>query len=66
MLGPKVLEYTFEAINIINIEHCPTWKHNLTRKEKQALKELASNKNLIINKADKGSTVVVRSRTDYQ
>ena len=54
-LGSKVLEDAFEAIrlNITNMEQCPTRKHNLTRKEKQALNELASNKNLIINKVDR-------------
>ena len=66
-LGPKVLEDAFKAIrvDITNIEQCSTQKHNPTRKEKQALKELASNKNIIINKADKRSTIVVRSCTDY-
>ena len=66
-LGPKVLEDAFEAIrlDITDMEQCSTRKYNLTRNEKQALKELASNKNLIINKADKGSTIVVRSRTNY-
>ena len=38
---------------------------NLTRKERLALKELIQNPHLVINKADKGSTVVVEDRTDY-
>ena len=36
----------------------------MTRKERKALKELI-NPTLIINKADKGSTVVVKDRCDY-
>lgn len=40
-------------------------KHNLTRKERLALNELINNPTLIINKADKGSTVVVQDRCDY-
>ena len=66
-LGPKALEDAFEAarIEMAQIEQCPTLKHNLTRNERSALKELTSNTDLVINKADKGSTIVVRHRTDY-
>ena len=35
---------------------------NLTRKERLALTELTHNRNLIINKADKGTTIVVEDR----
>ena len=38
---------------------------NMTRKERKALNELINNPTLIINKADKGSTVVVQDRCDY-
>ena len=67
LLGPKALEDAILAMKneITNIEQHPTSKHNLTRKERQALKELVDNHTLIINKADKGSTIVVRNRTDY-
>ena len=66
-LGPKALEDAFEAARIekAQIEQCPTLKHNLTRNERSALKELTSNTDLVINKADKGSTIGVRHRTDY-
>ena len=41
-------------------------KHdNLTRKERKALNELIHNPHLVINKADKGNTVVVKNRQDY-
>ena len=40
-------------------------KPNLTRKERKALNELASNYNLIIAQADKGSTMTMRHRTNY-
>ena len=38
---------------------------NLTRREREALKQLTDNPTLIINKADKGSTIVVQDRSDY-
>ena len=38
---------------------------NLTRKERLALKELIQNPHIIINKADKGSTIVVEDRDEY-
>ena len=68
ILGPSVaLEEAFEE-TILEINHVkpnPTTKHNLTRKERLALRELATNPNLVINEADKGSTIVVRHRDDY-
>ena len=39
--------------------------HNITRTEKQALKDLSSNANIVIKKADKSATVVIQNRTDY-
>lgn len=38
---------------------------NLTPSERKVLRELKNDKDLIINKADKGSTIVVQNRTDY-
>lgn len=38
---------------------------NLTRKERIALRELIQNKHIVINKADKGSTIVVEDRDEY-
>ena len=44
----------------------PTLEHNgLTRNERLTLKELASNHDLIINKANKGSKIVIKDRSDY-
>lgn len=40
-------------------------RDNLTKQERIALKNLINNDQIIINKADKGSTVVVLSTTDY-
>ena len=39
--------------------------YNLTLKERKALWELKCNSDLVINKADKGSTIVVQDRADY-
>ena len=41
-----------------------TVKDNLSRRQREALHKLQRNKN-IINKADKGSTIVIRNLTDY-
>ena len=38
---------------------------NLTPSERKAVWEVKNDKDLIINKADKGSTIVVQNRTDY-
>ena len=38
---------------------------NLTREERNALKELRDNDNIIIKKADKGSSIVVMNKDDY-
>jgi hypothetical protein len=40
-------------------------KNNLDRKELFAIKKLASNQDIIIKPADKGSAVVVMNKTDY-
>ena len=51
--------------DIANMIQDPMNKPNLTRNERLALKELTSNNDIIINKADKGSTIVVRNKKDY-
>ena len=40
-------------------------KPNLTREQRLGLKQLVDNPEIIIKKADKGSTVVVMNTTDY-
>ena len=64
--SPK-LEGVLEAMKI-EISQIPTTDnlpHNLSRSELKALRELKCDKDLIINKADKGSTIVVQHRADY-
>ena len=39
--------------------------YNLSKEERKALMELKGFTDLVINKADKGSTIVVQNRTDY-
>ena len=41
------------------------YKNNIDLMERQALKELLENKNIIIKPADKGSAVVIMNRLDY-
>ena len=50
-------------MEIINEQkHKQNKSDNLTRQERQALNQLINNPTLIINKADKGSTIVVQDR----
>ena len=61
------LEGVLEAMKI-EISQIPITDNlppNLSRSERKALRELKCDKDLIINKADKGSTIVVQNRTDY-
>ena len=39
--------------------------YNLSSSERKALQELKCDTDLMIDKADKGSTIVVQSRADY-
>ena len=41
-------------------------KQNLTGGEKTALKDLKSDETVLVTKADKGNSIVVMNRTDYQ
>ena len=52
-------------IEISEISTTDNIPHNLSPKECKALRELKGNTDLVINKADKGSTIVVQKRTDY-
>ena len=61
------LEGVLEEIKL-EISHIPTADkipYNLSREERKALRELKGFTDLVINKADKGSTIVVQNRTDY-
>lgn len=42
-----------------------TTSHNLSHLERQAINELASNEDLIIKSADKGSGIVIEDRDKY-
>lgn len=51
---------------MLNVDkHKQNKQDNLTRKERIALKDLIKNPHIVINKADKGSTIVVEDREDY-
>jgi len=39
--------------------------YNLSSEERKALRELKCNTDLVLNKADKGSTIVVQNKADY-
>ena len=61
------LEGVLEAmkVEISNIPTTDNISHNLSRNERKALRELMCDKDLIFNKANKGSTIVVQNRADY-
>ena len=67
-LGLNPLEDTFHRIKCeiaeLNHNSIPP-KHNLTRKEHLALKELTENHDIICKRADKGSTITVVHKSDY-
>ena len=46
-------------------KHKQNKSDNITRQERQALNQLTNNPMLMINKADKGSTIVVQDRSEY-
>ena len=51
---------------MLNTDQYKQNKHNnLTRKERFALRDLINNPQIIINKVDKGSTIVVEDRDEY-
>ena len=61
------LEGILETIRV-ELSQIPTTNslpHNLSLSDRKALRELKCNSDLIINKADKGSTIVVQDRSDY-
>ena len=51
-------------LELLNITTTTT-PHNLSPEERKALRELKHNTDLVINKADKGSTIVVQAKADY-
>ena len=61
------LEGVLEAmkVEISNIQTTDKISFNLSRNERRALRELICDNDLVINKADKGSTIVVQNRADY-
>ena len=51
----------FECLN----SYDPKLEQNLTKDEYKALKSLIKNENIIIQKSDKGNSVVILNKTDY-
>lgn len=43
----------------------PPRERNLTREEQEALRELKSNENIVVVRADKGNCTVVMNKRDY-
>uniref|UniRef100_A0A8C5M7U7 Reverse transcriptase domain-containing protein n=1 Tax=Leptobrachium leishanense TaxID=445787 RepID=A0A8C5M7U7_9ANUR len=58
---------TFETMVLDEMEKIqPKKSHNLTKEEKEALKELADDKTIVIKPADKGGGgIVIQNREDY-
>ncbi len=66
------IPYTIEAFVAVNelqsarTETRSPTRQNITREERQALRDLQSNKSIVIKKADKGSAIVIQDIEDYQ
>ena len=59
-----------DYVHALKIETTKLWphktiSHNLSLQERQALRDLSRNKDLVIKKADKGSTIVILDKKDY-
>ena len=52
-------------IEAAEIQPTRTTFQNLSAQQRQALRDLSGNRDLVINKADKGSTIVILDREDY-
>ena len=61
------LENTIEQLKLkmVQIEYTQSKTDNLTRNERRALVNLTARTDIVINKADKGSTIVILDRTQY-
>ena len=63
------LNFTLDAIQseLMQISESITTRErdNLSRAERKALTSLKENKLIVVNKADKGSTIVVQNKADY-
>lgn len=65
--GPPTLE-SFILVNhsqVNKLPHLETHFQNLSKSERLSIRELASNKSIIIKPADKGSGVVIMNTSDY-
>jgi hypothetical protein len=61
------VENYIHALRVEATKLCPqrAVPRNLSARQQRALRDLSSNENLVIKKADKGSTIVVLDRKDY-
>ena len=64
--NPK-LEQIIENMKykIMKVNYVQGRTDNLSYKQRRALTDLTTNPNIVINKADKGSTVVILNKTNY-
>jgi len=61
----KFLEDTIEGLKKLPLEKTENIKSNISFRQRQALKSLQNDKNIIIKEADKGGSVVVMERDYY-
>ena len=65
-LNPKITEFCYNLkSHILSLITANKQHNNLSKYEKTALKNLKNNKNIIIKKADKNSSIVVMNTLDY-
>ena len=66
-LSPKITNFCEQLKTTITThKHTHKPNNNLTQKERQALRELKQNKDIIIKKADKSAGIVILNRRDYE
>ena len=66
MRTPGILQPYAAAINNVAKQTQNNWSTNLSEQEQQALHMLRNNTDIVIKPADKGSSVVLLSRTAYE
>ena len=65
-LSAKITEFCRKIKNALLLTGRNKIKHNLTNRERHALRNLKCNKKIIFKKGDKSSGIVVMDRKDYE
>ena len=66
-MDPNILRYKISVLNDLEaqINKIPRPRYNITKRERQALKRLNNNDEIVIKPADKGGAIVIWKKEDY-